>query len=397
MWYFSPSIGVAIASKLLFLHWFYQNCIMSKFALIIVWLCLAFFPCMAKEGNFVLVIDPGHGGKDVGARGAKVYEKEINLEVALKFGELVETRMKNVEVVYTRRCDKFVPLLERANIANEAKGDLFVSIHTNSLAERNKKRKTTKGTSTYTLGLHRSEDNLEVMMRENSVITLEENYAAVYGITDPESAESYIFNEIMQNHYMEQSVDFASALQRQFVKTAGRTDWGVRQAGFLVLRETSMPSVLIELDFICNPVQENFLSSEDGQKKMAESMYAALEEYMKALEQEQNGQAATTVAVTNVSSSESASQHSHKPSPASADANSSVVYEVQILAGTSKLESNSREFKGLKGVKRYKDGRIYKYTYGASSTFSGAKDILRQVKSKFKDAFIVTVCNGKIE
>ena len=366
---------------------------MSRFTLFIC-LCLAFLPCMADEGNFVLVIDPGHGGKDVGAPGSKVYEKAINLEVALKFGELVEERMKDVEVVYTRRRDKFVPLLERAKIANDVKGDLFVSIHTNSLDKSNKKRKTTKGTTTYTLGLHRTDDNLEIVKRENSVIMFEENYAATYGITDPESAESYIFNEMCQNHYMEQSVDFASALQRQFVKTAGRTDWGVRQAGFLVLRETSMPSVLVELDFICNPVQENFMASKDGQKKLAESLYAALVEYRKSIGKEQQGeQSAATIG----SGSTGLTSQQSNTTTVSGDVYSSVVYEVQILAGTSKLAPKSREFKGLKGVKRYKEGRIYKYTYGSATTFSEAKELLRQVRPKFKDAFIVTVRNGKIE
>lgn len=355
---------------------------MSKFALFII-LCAFFFPCMAEDDNFVLVIDPGHGGKDVGAPGVNNYEKNINLEVALKFGELVEERMKDAEVVYTRRRDKFVPLQERANIANAAKGDLFVSIHTNSLDKRNKNRKTIKGTATYTLGLHRTEDNLEVAMRENSVISLEEDYTTTYKGFDPNSAESYIINEIYQNHYLEQSVNFASALQKEFVATAGRVDRGVRQAGFLVIRETAMPSVLVELDFICNPTQEKFMASEEGQEELAESLYNALVEYRKGshaakagqFEPEKKSEKAKTTTVRK----------------------DEVVYKIQILAGRSKLPANSGEFKGLKGVERYKDGRIYKYTYGSTADFDEATKILRSVKRKFKDAFIVKYKDGKLE
>ncbi len=355
---------------------------MSKFALFII-LCVFFFPCMAEDDNFVLVIDPGHGGKDVGAPGVNNYEKNINLEVALKFGELVEERMKDAEVVYTRRRDKFVPLQERANIANAAKGDLFVSIHTNSLDKRNKNRKTIKGTATYTLGLHRTEDNLEVAMRENSVISLEEDYTTTYKGFDPNSAESYIINEIYQNHYLEQSVNFASALQKEFVATAGRVDRGVRQAGFLVIRETAMPSVLVELDFICNPTQEKFMASEEGQEELAESLYNALVEYRKGSHAAKAGQF----------------EPEKKPEKAKATTvkKDEVVYKIQILAGRSKLPANSGEFKGLKGVERYKDGRIYKYTYGSTADFDEATKILRSVKRKFKDAFIVKYKDGKLE
>ena len=354
---------------------------MSKFALFIIF-CAAFLPCFAEDDNFVLVIDPGHGGKDVGAPGVNNYEKNINLGVALKFGELVEERMKDAEVVYTRRRDKFVPLQERANIANAAKGDLFVSIHTNSLDKRNKNRKTIKGTATYTLGLHRTDDNLEVAMRENSVISLEEDYTTTYKGFDPNSAESYIINEIYQNHYLEQSVNFASALQKEFVATAGRVDRGVRQAGFLVIRETAMPSVLVELDFICNPTQEKYMASEKGQKALAESLYKALVEYRKA--NHQGG----------------ASRFEPQPEQGSKKAvvhEDEVIYKIQILAGRSKLSANSREFKGLKGVERHKDGRIYKYTYGSTTDPGEAEKILRRVQRKFKDAFIVKYKDGKLE
>lgn len=363
---------------------------MYRFALFVI-LWLAFLPCSAGEGNFVLVIDAGHGGKDVGAPGVSNYEKNINLGVALEFGKLVEERMKDVEVVYTRKRDKFVPLQERANIANAAKGDLFVSIHTNSLDKRNRNRKTIKGTATYTLGLHRTDDNLEVAMRENSVISLEEDYTTTYKGFDPNSAESYIINEIYQNHYLEQSVNFASILQKQFVSKAKRVDRGVRQAGFLVIRETAMPSVLVELDFICNPTQEKYMASEKGKAELAGALYNALVEYRKSIHGTGDG------SVKYLPSENDGGRGDEAAVTVRSDNSDVVVYKIQILAGRSKLSSNSSEFKGLKGVERYKDGRTYKYMYGATTDRKEAARTLRKVKRKFKDAFIVTFKNGELE
>ncbi len=231
---------------------------------------------------FTVVIDAGHGGKDIGAVGRKIYEKNINLAVALKLGDMIKDKMKDVKVVYTRKTDKYLTLQERADIANKAKGNLFISIHTNSVAKRNKNRKTIKGASSYTLGLHRSDDNLEVAKRENSVIALEKDYTVTYQGFDPNSTESYIIFEISQNVHMEQSVNFASLVQKEFVSTAQRVDRGVRQAGFLVLARTSMPAVLVELDFICNPTQEAFLGSKSGQNKLAKALFNAFYEYKTA-------------------------------------------------------------------------------------------------------------------
>lgn len=223
--------------------------------------------------DFVLVIDAGHGGKDVGARGVKAYEKNITLAVARRLGEKVKKECKDVKVVYTRSDDSFVSLKDRADIANEAHGDLFVSIHVNSVAKKNKKRRTIAGAEVYTLGLHRSDDNLAVAMRENSVMSLEADHSEVYQGFDPESSESYIIFELSQSRHMDQSIEMAELVQQSLVSNANRVDKGVKQAGFWVLWATSMPSILIELDFICNPVQEKFLASEQGQKKLADAIY----------------------------------------------------------------------------------------------------------------------------
>lgn len=220
-----------------------------------------FFQAPASAGNdnrFTLVIDAGHGGHDPGAIGRNVKEKNINLKVALKLGRLVEQNLPDVRVVYTRDRDVFIPLHRRAEIANNVKADLFVSIHTNSLASRNSR---VSGAETYTLGLHRTQENLEVAQKENSVILIEDDYKQQYAGFNPNSAESYIIFEFLQDKYMAQSVSLAQLVQRQF-RNNGRQDKGVHQAGFLVLRETSMPSILVELGYITNPTEASFLISE---------------------------------------------------------------------------------------------------------------------------------------
>lgn len=226
---------------------------------------------------FTLVIDAGHGGKDPGAIGRKSKEKNINLAVALELGRLVKANCPDVKVVYTRSTDKFVELDERANIANKAKADLFISIHTNSTASK----VGPKGTETYTLGMHRAAENLEVAKRENSVIALESNYEQRYEGFDPKSSESYIIFELMQDQNMEKSVQLAKLIQTQFKSYAGRTNKGVYQAGFLVLRATSMPSALVELGYINNPSEETYLSSKTGTAALAKSIYNAFVAYKK--------------------------------------------------------------------------------------------------------------------
>ena len=226
---------------------------------------------------YTLVIDAGHGGKDPGAQSRTAKEKNINLAVALAFGKLVEQNCPDVKVVYTRKTDVFVELDERANIANRAKADLFISIHTNATAGKIGPQ----GTETYTLGMHRAADNLAVAKRENSVITLESNYEQKYEGFDPNSTESYIIFELMQDRNMESSVKLAGLIQKQFRNTAKRIDKGVHQAGFLVLRATSMPSVLIELGFINNPNEAAYLTSTAGVNALAKSIYNAFVAYKK--------------------------------------------------------------------------------------------------------------------
>ena len=333
----------------------------------------------AGNGTFVVVIDPGHGGHDIGAPGVKTNEKNINLAVALKLGKLIEQNYSDVKVVYTRKTDKFIELKERANIANKAKADLFISIHANSLDKKNKQRTTISGASTYTLGLDRSDENLEVAKRENSVILLEDDHTTRYEGFDPNSTESYIIFEMMQNKYMANSVEFASYIQKEFKQTAGRKDRGVRQGALLVLRETSMPGVLVELDFICNPTQERFMSSEQGQQKLARSIYNAFKQYRNTL----NNQNTAYVEPTDDTEIEKEDSR--------ITAQKTTLYKIQILASPTKIKENSSQFKGLSPVSYFKEDGLYKYTYQESKSLQEIRKHLPIARKKFKDAFIIKV------
>ena len=229
----------------------------------------------AGKHKFTLVIDPGHGGHDVGAMGKFSKEKDINLRTALAFGKYVERNCNDVKVIYTRKTDVFVTLQGRAEIANKAKADLFISIHTNSLPGK----KISRGLETYTLGMHRAADNLDVAKRENSVILVEKDYKKHYGGFDPNSSESYIIFEFLQDHNMAKSVELAKLVQSNVCSTANRPNKGVKQAGFLVLRETSMPSCLIELGFISTSDEEKILNTESEIDKMARGIYQAFVKY----------------------------------------------------------------------------------------------------------------------
>ena len=230
---------------------------------------------VAANKRFTLVIDAGHGGHDAGAVGKITKEKIINLNVALAFGKLVEQNCPDVKVVYTRKTDVFIPLHTRADIANKNKADLFISIHTNALP----KGHISRGLETYTLGMHRAADNLAVAKRENEVILYEKDYKQRYQGFDPNSSESYIMFEFMQDHNMAQSVELAKFVQRRTCAAANRQNKGVKQAGFLVLRETSMPSCLIELGFISTPDEERYLDSSTGVSQLGYGIYQAFVDY----------------------------------------------------------------------------------------------------------------------
>lgn len=233
-----------------------------------------------KNEAFTIVIDAGHGGKDIGATDNGVNEKDINLKVALQLESIIKKKLKDTKVVMTRDKDTYLTLQERADKANKSEGDIFISIHTNSVDKKNKNRKTVEGSSVYVLGLHKTDNNMQVAMRENSVIELESNYEQKYSGFDPTKDESYIIFEMSQKNNLSQSIKLAENIEKELVNI-GRADRGVHQAGFWVLWATSMPSVLVELDFICNPQSAKYISSDKGAKEMAEAIFKAIEIYEK--------------------------------------------------------------------------------------------------------------------
>lgn len=253
-----------------------------KNILILVVLTLTALPVLSAkertEKEFTVVIDPGHGGKDVGATDNGVMEKNINLQVAKQLESLIKKKLKDTKVVMTRDNDKYLTLQERADKANKSQGDLFISIHTNSVDKKNRNRKNVAGSSVYTLGLHKDDNNLQVAMRENAVIELENDYEQKYSGFDPQRDESYIIFEMAQKKNLSQSIRFAESVEKELVNS-GRQDRGVHQAGFWVLWATSMPAVLIELDFICNPTSAKYMSSEKGAKELATAIFKAVEKY----------------------------------------------------------------------------------------------------------------------
>ena len=247
----------------------------KKITALCMLLLILSFAASAASKKFVLVIDPGHGGKDAGALGAFSKEKDINLSVAMAFGRQVQRNCHDVKVIYTRTTDVFIGLKERAEIANKNKADLFISVHTNALPGG----KQAYGMETYTLGMHRAGDNLDVAKRENAVILIEKDYKQSYQGFNPNSSESYIMFEFMQDRNMANSVDLAKMVQRETCASASRPDKGVHQAGFLVLRETSMPGSLIELGFITTPDEERLLNDKAKVENIAAGIYRAFVNY----------------------------------------------------------------------------------------------------------------------
>ena len=371
---------------------------MPKFCFRILAILVILTPLMCRAKSYTIVIDPGHGGKDFGAVGKITNEKTINLDVALLAGRMIKKAHPDVKIIYTRKDDRYISLKERADIANDAHGDLFISIHVNSVAKSNRRRTTIKGTSVYTLGLHKSAANFEVAKRENSVISLDSDFATRYEGFDPSSAESYIMFELGQNRHIGQSVRFAQYIQNNLIKTAGRADNSVRQAGFWVLWATGMPSVLIELDFICNPQMEKYLASDKGKRAMAQSISDAFTEY-------RGGKVTHTPTDESIddtadSDDSTATDITVQPAPANdakSKSKSSVTqktYHVQILASAKPVRDNAPDFKGRQpGC--FRDGKWHKYYIGDCATMAEAKKLLKEVIKDFPGAFIIELDDTK--
>lgn len=393
----------------------------KKITLLLALMCMLVVTAFAANKHFTLVIDPGHGGHDAGARGAISMEKNINLTVALRFGKYVEQNMPEVRVIYTRKQDVFIPLHERANIANRANADLFISVHTNALPAG----KVARGFETYTLGMHRAKDNLDVAMRENSVISMEKDFEQTYEGFDPKSSESYIIFEFIQGKNMERSVDLARMIQRSVCDSGCRPDKGVHQAGFLVLRETSMPSCLIELGFITTPDEERLLNDNAKVDDIAKGIYEAFAKYKNKYDRSvsvpyraANRQESTLPKIVPDSYKEEAENRRVKKqepvrktraaktddSDRKADTVASQsrnapkdapVFKLQIFVGNRNLRKGDAHFKGETEFDSFQEGNLVKYTLGASTNYNEIYRLRKEKMEKFPEAFIIAFKNGK--
>lgn len=327
---------------------------------------------------FVIMIDPGHGGKDSGTPGTgryKATEKDIALDVSLMLGQKIQKELPNVKVVYTRKTDVFPTLRSRPIAARNKEADLFISIHCNAQPG---KKGTANGSETFVLGLSKSKTNLEVAKRENSVILLEENYEERYESFDPNSPESLIGLIIMQEDYLDQSIQLARYIEDEFIGTAKRRSRGVKQAGFWVLAQTSMPSVLVELGFLTHKKEEDFLNSKSGKKLMTQALFNAVKKYV----ENQNA-----VAVEETNEIEVAETSDDEIFPA-------ITFMVQIAASSRDLELKSFNFKGLEQVTKSKIGKIYRYYYGNTSNYTLIQKLKEEAISKgYSNCFIVSFKN----
>lgn len=398
----------------------------NRLFVILALFAACFISVRGADRKFVLVIDAGHGGRDAGALGKYSKEKNINLNVALAFGKYVERNNPDVKVVYTRKTDVFVPLYERAEIANRNKADLFISIHTNAL----ERGRVARGFETYTLGDGRSnatKTNLEVAKRENSVILLEENYEQHYVGYDPNSPESNIMFEFVQDRNLTKSIEFAKMLQKNVCRAASRPDKGVHQSNLAVLRLTSMPACLVELGFITTADEEALLNDRNRLDQMAVGIYNAFVEYKnknyngisvpyrtdspmlpETPAQEPANTAETqddvsarqqpepqTVAETTPQQPEQQPVALQPAPQPAASADGRPVFKIQILVSSLNLKDGDAHLKGLTGCERYEENGMQKYTYGASENYNEIYRLRKQILDKFPEAFIIAFKDGR--
>lgn len=337
-------------------------------------------PGPKNDGNRVIVIDPGHGGRDPGALGSYSYEKNITLAISLKVGQYIQDNIKNVKVIYTRNNDSTVDLEERPRIANKNNAALFISIHANWA-----KSKSIAGTETYVMGLAKDQANLEVAMKENEVILLEDDYSTKYEGFDPKSPESYIMFTLMQNIFLKQSTDLASKIQTQFRENIDRYDRGVKQAGFWVLFTTTMPSVLIETGFVTNLNEEKYLNSNAGQDYVASAIFRACRDYLNEIE----------------SKSSNPFARNQKPEPEIMNipvqsTNSEIKFMIQIANSSAKTDIKPENFKGIENVVEIITPDRFKYATGNFSDYSEAVNYRKKIEFDFPDAFVIAVKDNKI-
>lgn len=334
-----------------------------------------------KGDGWVIVIDAGHGGRDPGAKGSFSYEKDITLAIALKTGEYIKNNLKDVRVVYTRRRDSTLNLYDRPKIANKVNADLFISIHVNWAKQKN-----IKGTETFIMGLTQDQQNLDVAMKENEVIYLEKDYSTKYEGFDPKSPESYVMFTLMQNIFQEQSTGLASKIQIQYKENNNRYDRGVKQAGFWVLYNTTMPSVLTETGFITNPDEEKYLNSKEGQDYVASSIFRACREYINEIDNKSGISAVNTLNAPR----------NEKPDTDQITAKNELVFMVQVATSSVKTDINAENFKGLTDVVELNSTDRFKYATGRFTDYNVAVKYRKKLESIYPDAFVIAVKGDKI-
>jgi N-acetylmuramoyl-L-alanine amidase len=353
------------------------SCLILRAGVLFILFIAPFLVVTGQDGSgsngdgWIVVIDPGHGGHDPGTVGRRSREKDIVLTIGLKTGKYIEELIPGVKVIYTRKTDVFVELDKRADIANKAKADLFISIHVNGISDSR-----IRGSETFAMGLHKNEGNLQVAMKENSVITLEEDYTTRYQGYDPNSSESYIAFSLMQNIYLEQSLYFASFIQKQFKERVGLRDRGVKQAGFLVLSLTTMPSVLVETGFSSNAEEERLLLSEQGQDYIASAIFRAFRDYKEAVDKK--------------SGFTPLKHDSDQADPKKID------FRVQIATSATRKELKPENFGNLKDLSELVSGEYYKYSSGHFKTYPEASEYRKSISVLFPDAFVIAVRNNEI-
>ena len=355
-----------------------------------------------KDGISRIVIDAGHGGEDPGAVGSKGKEKDVTLAVALEVGKLISENCPDVDVVYTRKTDVFIPLYNRSKIANDKHADLFISIHCNS-----SDNKSANGVETFVMGLHKTESSLDVARKENASMLLEKDYKNNYGDFNPNSPESYVIFSLYSSAYLESSVQLASKVQKNLLKCTHFRDRQVQQAGFWVLHKVAMPSILVELGFISNKNEEAQLLDPTFQKALAATLCNAFIEYKNQVEG--NHTALITVPETKKPKNEDPVPAKTEEKPATTEtldlkpvdeqaapkAETGVVFKVQIFALPEKLGDNDPKYAGLKNVDKYFEGNLWKYTVGSEGKFADIQGVLKTTKEKFPDAFVIAFKDGK--
>lgn len=358
------------------------------------------------DKKFTLVLDAGHGGKDTGCKSSSLLEKDINLRATMMLGRLIKANCPDVNVIYTRQTDVFVPLHQRADIANKAKADLFISIHTNAGSTTSS---TAKGFETWTMGIRRSDEKLSAAKRENDVILIESDYQEHYAGYDPNSPESDIMFEFMLEKNMDKSVELARYIQDRVCNGYGRTNRGVRQDVFLVLRETSMPACLVELGFITCAEEHELMASDSTLSPTVQGIYEAFVQYKNKYDlgakplkivkpknapvvAQQNS--ASAPAVRQKSVSQSKNPRAEMTDKLAMPSEHTYIYKVQILASNRSLRSDSEQLKGHSEAESFREDNIVKYTLGSTNDYDEAAKLRKKLLGDFPEAFIIAFKDG---